>query len=84
MRWAASVYGRHKLELRPIAERILREELGDEVVMRFWTDRGGEPPLKMGKVELKDFDSRAEGRVTWTGEEWRGRQQRRQRRRAYG
>jgi len=51
VRWAASVYGRHEPELRPIAERILREELGDEAVMRFLsTDWGGEHRLEVGKV----------------------------------
>jgi len=31
VRWAASVYERHEPELRPIGERILRDEPGDEV-----------------------------------------------------
>jgi len=57
VRWAASVYSRHEPELRPIAERILREEFGDEVVFRFLTgeERGG-PVLGEGRLETKSFE----------------------------
>jgi len=63
VRWAASVYGRHEPELRPIAERILREELGDEVALSFMT---GEDPAEPGKVELRDFNQGEEGGVGYT------------------
>jgi len=35
LRWAASVYARHEPELRPRAERILREELGEDVILKW-------------------------------------------------
>lgn len=38
-RWAASVYSRCEEELRPVAERILREELGEDVILR-WRNGG--------------------------------------------
>jgi len=43
VRWAPSVYARNKLELRPRAERILREELGGEedVILSWVGDEGG-------------------------------------------
>jgi len=65
VRWAASVYGRHEPELRPIAERILREELGDEVILRFMTGDEGGSLLEPGKVELKEFNP-GKGEVGYT------------------
>ena len=48
VRWVASVYARNEPELRPRAERILREELGgEEDVTLIWIgdrDRGAEAP----------------------------------------
>jgi len=45
VRWAASVYARDEPELRPIAERILREELEreEDVILRW---RGEDLPIK--------------------------------------
>jgi len=45
IRWAASVYARNELELRPRAERILREELGEEedVILRWMEGTEGNP-----------------------------------------
>ena len=45
VRWAASVYARNETELRPRAERILREELGgEEDVVLKWIEGRGAPP----------------------------------------
>ena len=53
VRWAASVYGRYEPELRTRAERILREELGEEVKLVWRTGVmesgfGGEPEDMVG------------------------------------
>ena len=43
VRWAASICTRHELELYPRAERILKEELGEEVILRWMEgEEGGE------------------------------------------
>ena len=57
VRWAASVYSREEPELRPMAERILKEELGDEVVFRFLAGGGGGgPALKEGIMETGTYE----------------------------
>ena len=51
VRWAASVYARNEPELRPRAERILREELGgEEDVTLIWIgDKEGGPEVQRGE-----------------------------------
>jgi len=49
VRWAASVYARDEAELRPRAERILREELGgEEDVVLTWLGGGSEGIWPLG------------------------------------
>jgi len=60
VRWAASVYSRHEPELRPIAERILREELGDEVVLKSLSDKEKGGSALDSKMEVRDFEQRGE------------------------
>jgi len=52
VRWAASVYARNEPELRPRAERILREELGgEEDVTLIWIgDKEGGPEVLRGEA----------------------------------
>jgi len=51
VRWAASVYARNEPELRPCAERILREELGEEEdVVLTWIGDGERKPKDMGEL----------------------------------
>jgi len=40
LRWAASVFARFEAELRPIAEKILREALGEEVSLTWMAGEG--------------------------------------------
>jgi len=58
-RWAASVYGRHLPELRCKAEKILKQELGEETLLRWMSG------VRVGaevRVEELDADSAKE----WT------------------
>jgi len=52
-RCAASVYSRHEPDLRSRGERILREELGSEVVLKWPT---GEKPKAEAKTEAMARD----------------------------
>jgi len=54
------VYGRHEPELRPIAERILREELGDEVVLTWMK---GEARCPEAEAHYKEWKTEMEGGV---------------------
>ncbi|KAF8448222.1 hypothetical protein BGX38DRAFT_1270434 [Terfezia claveryi] len=57
VRWAAFVYGGHLPELRPVAERIIREVIGAEVQLRWISlpDRAAS-----GEVE---FDPKVAGKI---------------------
>jgi len=54
VRWAASVYARNEPELRPRAERILKEELGEEEdVVLTWIGDREKKPKDTGELERK-------------------------------
>ena len=55
-RWTASVYGRHEPELRPRAERILREEIGPVAELRSLKGetRGWRRDLDNGRRTLRE------------------------------
>ena len=44
LRWAASVYARHMSELRRVAERIIREKLGEEAVLVWMEEKDTKVP----------------------------------------
>jgi len=59
VRWAASVYSRHEPELKLIAERILREELGNKVVLRFLARDWGGTNNKRGESVAEGVQPRS-------------------------
>ena len=65
VRWAASVYARDEAELRPRAERILREELGrEEDVVLTWLGGGSEGTWSLnGTPRTTEPDPKQDGRV---------------------
>ena len=68
VRWAASVYAREEAELRPRAERILREELGgEEDLILTWLGEGPEEAdpdeADMQTPRTTEPDPKQDGRV---------------------
>jgi len=65
VRWAASVYARNEPELRQRAEKILREELGEEVILQ-WME-GEKAREGTGEVEEEvDLSAQESGSVGFT------------------
>lgn len=54
LRWAARIYGKHEPELRPRAERILREELGDEVILTWPEGEEWSPGCEVSVRDRRD------------------------------
>ena len=62
IRWAATIYGRHMLELRGKAEQILREFLEEDMVLT-WRSRGdyGRREVQIEELDVDSVDEWTDG-----------------------